>query len=327
LEIARPCKRSNFVSFGVKHDQTKTCFYDVSHPEEIIMTEDTHQTAPTQFVDGAGIRFAYRRFGKNQGVPLVFFQHFTGTMDNWDPAVTDGLARDREVILFNNAGISSSSGETPNTIAQMARHAAAFIDALGLEQIDLLGFSLGGFVAQQLTLDRPKHVRHLVLVGTGPRSGEEMATLTPEAKAMFGKTYAVPDELWLEVFFSPTQTSQVAGRAFLQRLRARKENRDPSINEKVAPAQIAALEEWGAPRSEPYAYLKNIKQPVLIINGCNDVIIYTVNSFILQRNLPNAQLILYPDSNHGSQYHFPELFVEHVTLFLAEPSIGRSRVP
>ena len=289
------------------------------------MTDHTHQTAPTQFVDGAGIRFAYRRFGKNQGVPLVFFQHFTGTMDNWDPAVTDGLARDREVILFNNAGISSSGGETPNTIVEMARHAAAFIDALGLEQIDLLGFSLGGLVAQQLTLDRPKHVRRLVLVGTGPRSGEGMATLTPEAKAIFGKTYAVPDELWLEVFFSPTKTSQAAGQAFLQRLRARKENRDPSINEKVAPAQIAALEEWGAPRNKPYAYLKNIKQPVLIINGSNDVIIYTVNSFILQRNLPNAQLILYPDSNHGSQYQFPELFVKHVTLFLAGPSIGRSR--
>jgi hypothetical protein len=105
------------------------------------MTDHTHQTAPTQFVDGAGIRFAYRRFGKNQGVRLVFFQHFTGTMDNWDPAVTDGLARDREVILFNNAGISSSGGETPNTVAEMARDAAAFIDALGLEQIDLLGFA------------------------------------------------------------------------------------------------------------------------------------------------------------------------------------------
>jgi pimeloyl-ACP methyl ester carboxylesterase len=289
------------------------------------MTGHTHQTAPTQFVDGAGIRFAYRRFGKNHGVPLVFFQHFIGTMDNWDPAVTDGLARDREVILFNNAGISSSGGETPNAIAEMARHAAAFIDALGLEQIDLLGFSLGGLVAQQLTLDRPKLVRRLVLVGTGPHSGEGMATLTPEAKAIFGKTYAVPDELWLEVFFSPTETSQAAGQAFLQRLRARKENRDPSINETVAPAQIAALEGWGAPRNEPYAYLKNIKQPVLIMNGRNDVIIYTVNSFILQQNLPNAQLILYPDSNHGSQYQFPELFVEHVTLFLGGPSIGRSR--
>jgi pimeloyl-ACP methyl ester carboxylesterase len=244
-------------------------------------------------------------------------------MDNWDPAVTDGLARDREVILFNNAGISSSGGETPNTIGEMARDAGVFIDALALERIDLLGFSLGGFVAQQLTLDRPKQVRRLVLVGTGPRSGEEMASLTPEAKAIFGKTYEVPDELWLEVFFSPTENSQSAGQAFLQRLRARKEHRDPPINEKVVPAQIAAVEEWGARRNDPYAYLKNIKQPVLIINGSNDVIIYTVNSFILQRNLPNAQLIIYPDSNHGSQYQFPELFVEHVKLFLGELSIGR----
>ena len=287
------------------------------------MTNNSHRTEPTQFVDGAGIRFAYRRFGKGQGVPLVFFQHFTGTMDNWDPVVTDGLARDRRVILFNNAGISSSGGETPNTIAEMARDAAGFIDALGLEQIDLLGFSLGGFVAQQLTLDRPKQVRRLVLVGTGPRSGEGMATLTPEAKAIFGKTYEVPDELWLEVFFSPTEASQAAGQAFLKRLRARQEHRDPPISEKVVPAQIAAVEEWGARRSDPYAYLKNIKQPVLVINGSNDVIVYTVNSFILQRNLPNAQLIIYPDSNHGSQYQFPELFVAHVKLFLGERSIGR----
>src|SRR6202790_3059474 len=130
------------------------------------MTQHSHQTAPTQFVEAAGVRFAYRRFGKAGDVPLVFNQHFTGTMDNWDPAVTNGLAREREVILFNNAGISSSGGETPNTIAEMARRAAAFIDALGLEQIDLFGFSLGGFVAQQLTLDRPKQVRRLILVGT-----------------------------------------------------------------------------------------------------------------------------------------------------------------
>jgi pimeloyl-ACP methyl ester carboxylesterase len=285
--------------------------------------EHTHQTAPTQFADGAGIRFAYRRFGKSQGVPLVFFQHFTGTIDNWDPAVTDGLARDRQVVLFNNAGISSSGGETPNTIAEMARDAGAFIDALGLEQIDVLGFSLGGFVAQQLTLDRPNQVRRLVLVGTGPRSGEGMATLTPEATAIFGKTYEIPDELWLEVFFSPTESSQAAGQAFLQRFRARREHRDPPVNEKVIPAQLAAVEQWGTRRNDPYTYLKNIKQPVLVINGNNDVIIYTVNSFILQRNLPNAQLIIYPDSNHGSQYQFPELFVEHVKLFLGELSIGR----
>src|SRR5260221_11769269 len=170
-----------------------TCSQDVSGIEEIIMTDHTHQTAPTQFVDGAGIRFAYRRFGKSQGVPLVFFQHFIGTIDNWDPAVTDTLARHPEVILLETAGISSSGGETPNTIAEMARDAALFIDALGREQIDLLGFALGGFVAQQLTLARPEQVRRLVLVGTGPRSGEEMATMTTEDKTIFGKNYEVHD--------------------------------------------------------------------------------------------------------------------------------------
>ena len=276
----------------------------------------THQTALTQFIKAAGVRFAYRRFGKNEGLPLVFMMHFTGTMDHWDPAMTDAFARDREVILFNNTGISTSSGEVPTSIEEMARYAAAFIEALGLAKIDLLGFSLGGMVAQQLTLDRPELVRRLVLVGTGPRSGEGMATLTPEAQAIFGKTYAVPEELWLSVFFTPTETSQAAGRAFLERFRARKENRDPEVSEKVAPAQIAALEKWGAARKAPYAYLKNIKQPTLVVNGGNDVIIYTVNSFILQQNLPNAQLILYPDVNHGSQYQYPQFFVEHVTLFL-----------
>ena len=276
----------------------------------------THQTALTQFIKAAGVRFAYRRFGKNEGLPLVFMMHFTGTMDHWDPAVTDAFARDPEVILFNNTGISTSSGEVPTSIEEMARYAAAFIDALGLAKIDLLGFSLGGLVAQQLTHDRPELVRRLVLVGTGPRSGEGMATLSPEAQAIFGKTYAVPEELWLSVFFTPTETSQTAGRAFLERFRARKQNRDPEVSEKVAPAQIAALEKWGAARKAPYAYLKSIKQPTLVVNGGNDVIIYTVNSFILQQNLPNAQLILYPDANHGSQYQYPQFFVEHVTLFL-----------
>lgn len=281
------------------------------------MNTHTHQTAPTQFIEANGARLAYRRFGKSGGVPpLVFCMHFLGTMDHWDPAVTDGFARDREVILFNNAGISSSDGETPNTIAGMAKYAAALVDALGLRQIDLLGFSIGGFVAQQTTLDRPDLVRRLILVGTGPRGGERMGGLTPEAEAILSKKYAVPDEVWLDMLFAPSATSQAAGRAFLNRQRTRKENRDPLVNDNVAPAQLAALQQWGAPRQEPYAYLKNIKQPTLVVNGGGDVIIYTVNSFILQQELPNAQLILYPDANHGSQFQYQELFVRHVTMFL-----------
>jgi pimeloyl-ACP methyl ester carboxylesterase len=281
------------------------------------MTQYTHQTAPTRLLEAAGIRFAYRRFGKAGGVPLVFNQHFTGTMDHWDPLVTDGLAATREVILFNNAGISNSSGEVPTTIEEMGANAIAFIKALGLKQVDVLGFSIGGFVAQEITLQSPELVRRLVLVGMGPRGGEGMATPTPEAQEIFGTMYDEPDHLWLRVHFTRSENSQAAGRKFLKRFRRRGENRDPEVNEKVAPAQIEAIGKWGAPRERPFEYLKSIRQPTLILNGGNDVIIYSVNSFILQQHLPNAQLILYPDANHGSQYQYPELFVRHVAMFLS----------
>ncbi|MFM0503474.1 alpha/beta fold hydrolase [Paraburkholderia caffeinilytica] len=282
------------------------------------MTHPTHQNAQTHYVEANGIRFAYRRFGRTGGVPLVFNIHFTGTMDHWDPAVTDGIARDREVILFNNAGISSTSGTVPESIEEMAANAAAFIKALDLTQVDVLGFSMGGLIAQTLALAEPKLVRRLILVGTGPRSGESMASLTPEAQEIFGASYAEPDHLWLRVHFSPSEASQAAGRQFLQRFRLRSEDRDPEANDKVAPAQLAALAKWGAPREKPYDYLHALTQPTLVVNGDNDVIIYSINSWILQQNIPNAQLILYPDANHGSLYQYPERFVAHVTQFLSE---------
>jgi pimeloyl-ACP methyl ester carboxylesterase len=282
------------------------------------MTQHNHQTAPTQFVEANGIRFAYRRFGNAAGVPLVFNQHFTGTMDHWDPAVTDGFAENREVILFNNAGVSSSSGEVPTRIEKMGVNAAAFIKALGLAKVDVLGFSIGGFVAQEIALQAPELVRQLVLVGTAPRGGEGMATLTPEAQEIFGASYDEPDHLWLRVHFTKSEKSQAAGRGFLKRFRRRAENRDPEVNEKVAPAQIEAIGEWGAPREKSFEYLKSIGQPTLVVNGGKDVIIYPVNSFILQQQLPNASLILYPDANHGSQYQYPKRFVHDVSLFLSK---------
>jgi pimeloyl-ACP methyl ester carboxylesterase len=278
----------------------------------------THQTAPTRFVEANGIRFAYRRFGNAGGMPLVFNQHFTGTMDHWDPAVIDGLAKEREVILFNNAGVSSSSGEVPTSIEGMAANAIAFIEALGPSKVDVLGFSIGGFVAQEIAGQAPELVRKLILVGTGPRGGEGMATLTPEAQQIFGATYEEPDQLWLAVHFTGSEASQAAGRDFLKRFRLRKENRDPEVNEKVAPAQLEALGKWGIRFDGAYDYLKSIRRPVLVVNGGKDVIIYSVNSFILQQHLPNAQLILYPDANHGSQYQYPKRFVQQVSLFLSE---------
>jgi pimeloyl-ACP methyl ester carboxylesterase len=277
----------------------------------------THQTAPTQFIEANGIRFAYRRFRKSGGMPLVFNQHFTGTMDHWDPAVTDGFAKDREVILFNNAGVSSSSGEAPTSIEGMAANAIAFIGALGLSKVDVLGFSIGGFVAQEIAGQAPGLVRKLVLVGTGPRGGEGMASLTPEAQQIFGASYEEPDHFWLAVHFTGSQPSQAAGRDFLNRFRLRRENRDPEVNEKVAPAQLEALGKWGIRFKGSYDYLNTIRQPTLVVNGGNDVIIYPVNSFILQQHLPNAELILYPDANHGSQYQYPERFVRHASIFLS----------
>ena len=282
------------------------------------MNQHNHQTAPTQFEETAGVRFAYRRFGKPGGVPLVFNMHFTGTMDHWDPLVTDGLAATREMILFNNAGISTSSGEVPTTFEEMGANAIAFIKALGLKQVDVLGFSIGGFVAQEITLQAPALVRRLVLVGTGPRGGQNMATLTPEAKEIFGATYQVPEELWLKVHFTDSEVSQAAGREFLKRFRRRTENRDPEVNETVAPAQIEAIGKWGVQREGSYEYLKTILQPTLVVNGDNDVIIYSINSWILQQNIPDAQLIIYPDANHGSQFQYPERFVRHVSGFLSE---------
>src|ERR1700692_1377031 len=277
-----------------------------------------HQTAPTQFVEANGVRFAYRRFGKSGGVPLVLNQHFTGTMDHWDPAVTNGFAKDREVILFNNAGVSSSSGEVPTSIEGMAANAVAFVGALGLSKVDVLGFSIGGFVAQEIAGQASGLVRRLILVGTGPRGGEGMSSRTPEAQQIFGATYEEPDHLWLAVHFTRSEASQAAGRDFLKRFRLRQENRDPEANEKVAPAQLEALGKWGIQFKGWYDSRKTTGQPTLVVNGGKDAIIYSVNSFILQQHLPNAQLILYPDANHGSQYQYPKRFVRHVSLFLSE---------
>jgi pimeloyl-ACP methyl ester carboxylesterase len=282
------------------------------------MTQHNHQTAPTRFVEANGIRFAYRRFGKTGGVPLVFNQHFRGTMDYWDPAVTDGLAKNREVILFNNAGVSSSSGQVPTSFPETGANAIAFIMALGLSKVDVLGFSIGGMVAQEITAQDPDLVRRLILVGTGPR-GADMST--SRSAEIFAGAYDPPEHLWLAVHFSPSPSSRAAGLAFLKRKLLRKD-RDPEVSEEAAAAQREAIGKYTAPAESVLDYLKDIRPPTLVVQGSNDVIVPTVNSYILQQNLPNAQLILYPDANHGSFYQYPELFVSQADQFLTSALQG-----
>jgi pimeloyl-ACP methyl ester carboxylesterase len=272
----------------------------------------THQTAPTHFVEAAGISFAYRRFGKTGGAPLVFNQHFLGTMDYWDPAVTDGLAASREVILFDNAGVSSSSGETPISFREMGAHAIAFIRALGLPKVDVLGFSIGGMVAQEITVQAPDLVRRVILVGTGPR-GADMST--SRSAEIFAGVYDPPEHLWLAVHFAPSPSSRAAGLTFLER-KGRRMDRDPEVSAATGAAQRQAIGKYIAPADGVHDYLKAIRQPVLIVQGTNDIIVPTANSYTLLEHLPNAQLIVYPDANHGSFYQYPELFVDHATCFL-----------
>ncbi len=279
-----------------------------------------HQTAPTRCVDAAGTRLAYRRFGKPGGTPVLFFQHFAGTMDNWDPKVVDGIAQSREVILFDNAGVAGSGGEVPTSIEAMAHHAIALVTALDIRKLDVLAFSMGSMVAQQMTLERPDLVRRLVLIGSTPRGGVGMATLTPEFQEALAKKRAVPDELLLDTLFTPSAASQAAGRLFLDRVRARIIDRDPEVNDKVAPAQTTAIAGWGAPEAVPYAYLVPITQPVLLVDGSKDLVFYTVNAFNLQQHLANAELLIYPDTGHGPHDQYPDRFVQDVTTFLDDPS-------
>jgi pimeloyl-ACP methyl ester carboxylesterase len=279
-------------------------------------TTASNITAPTQFVTAGDNKYAYRQFGSGPGLPLLFLQHFTGTLDNWDPAVTDALARGRSVVLFESAGIGRSSGKVPTTVAAMADHAMNFLDALGLTLVDVLGSSLGGMVAQVIALERPALLRRIILTGTGPEGGVGVAMDRPDLLKIFGDQKMPPSEKLLKLFFETTETSQSAGREFVQRLARRREDTDAPTIAEAAGAQLAAMAAWEKSGGEPYTNLKKIAQPVLVTNGNNDIMIPTVNSFTLSEHLPNAQLIIYPDSGHGSLFQHAAAFTSHVSEFL-----------
>lgn len=271
---------------------------------------------PTQssYIEAEGIRFAYRKFGQETGIPLVFFIHFRGTMENWDPELIGSLAADRPIILFDNTGVGESSGETPSTIAEMAKDAISFITALGLPQVDVLGFSIGGMVAQEVALQQPDLVRRLILSGTAPQSGVNLKTRYDVLMAASTDDKEKAFENFLFLFYHPTESSRAAGTASLKRIM---EQKKMNSSKQVLNAQSKALEQWSdRVHNQSYDRLHQIKQPVLVTNGVVDIMVPTENSYILAQQLPDAQLIIYPDSGHGHLFQYPQLFAEHVKLFL-----------
>lgn len=270
------------------------------------------ETAPTRYVDSGGIRFAYRKLGPSTGTPLILLQHFSGNIDAWDPAVVNALAANRPVIAFDNTGVGRSTGQTPDNIAAMASDAVTFINLLGLPKVDLLGFSLGGCVAQQIAAEHGRLVRKLILVGTAPKGGEEH--LLAVLKDAFSQTEA-PDPR-LPLFFTKSSASQSAGLAFLKRVKVRTEDRDTDNGNAVTDPQAKALITWCATPDPEHALLRAITQPALVVCGSHDTMLPADNAYAMFKAMRNAQLILYPDSGHGALFQYHNLFVSHVRTFL-----------
>ena len=277
-------------------------------------------TAPNLRIEAAnGVTYAYRRFGNNEtaALPLVFFVHFRANLDNWDPLLVDTIARQREVILLDNTGVAGSTGTTPGTVEAMALDAIAFTDALGLRRYDLLGFSLGGFVAQEVALIRPHQARRIVLAGTGPRGGRDMHVFTRVVLAVAVKDASVAEDL-LTIFFEQTATSQARGREFIDRLGSRREDRDAPVSLATRDAHLSAIETWGIPDPTRLSRLAGITQPTLVANGDNDIMVPTENTYLLADHLPSARLIIYPDAGHGFLFQYPVEFGTEVNAFLGQ---------
>jgi pimeloyl-ACP methyl ester carboxylesterase len=280
----------------------------------------THSTAETRLLEAAGVDFAYRRFGRPVGVPLVLLQHFRGNLDNWDPALTDALAAEREVILVDYPGVGSSTGEASSTIAATARRMIAFIAALGLDRIDLLGFSIGGFVAQEIALVRPTLVRRLVLAATGPKGAPGMHGWRADI-ATAARGESKPENL-LYIMFAHTETSQAEGMEFLGRFLKRREGRDAPTSDAARDAQYDAVVEWGIPDHGALQRLTGIRSPTLVIQGDDDLMIPTKLSHLMAGLIPDAGIRIYPDAAHGFLFqHSAEVAVD-VNAFLAREEKG-----
>jgi pimeloyl-ACP methyl ester carboxylesterase len=278
---------------------------------------DGQLTALNLSLEVGDVSFVYRRFGNAQTVApaLVMLQHFRGNLDNWDPALVDRLAHDREVIVVDNRGVGGSTGVVPENVTAMARDALAFIDALGLQQIDLLGFSLGGYVAQELVLLRPRLVRRVVLAGTAPQGGPGLHRWSEDVYALATADEPTAEHL-LGLFFTGSDESRAKGMESIGRLYQREVDRDEATDLATRDAQLAAITAWGIPDESKLNRLAGITQPTLVANGDNDTMMHTQNSHLLAERLPNAQLRIYPDAGHGFLDQYPEQFADDVHAFL-----------
>jgi Predicted hydrolases or acyltransferases (alpha/beta hydrolase superfamily) len=266
---------------------------------------------PTKYIEVEGVNYAYRSLGEPSGVPIICLQHFIGTLDNWDPIIMNGLAREREVITINNTGIGGSGGETPDNVQAMSQDAIKIISALSITKCDILGFSLGGFIAQTLADIKPDLIRKIILVGTAPQTSKSLVHFPQLA----GKALAMdPVERFLFIFATESEKSRAKIRATLNRLLSRTQDRDKEISKSAIQAQISALTRWG---TDPATIsLSKISHPVLIIQGSDDEMMDSGTSLDLYRQIPNSVLTYYPDSAHGSFFQYPELFVDQANFFL-----------
>ena len=278
-------------------------------------SRDTWKTVATQTISAGDVTFAYRELGKqNGGTPVVFLVHLAAVLDNWDPRIIDGIAAKHHVIAFDNRGIGASTGSPSNAMEQMADDAISFIKAKGLKHVDLLGFSMGGMIAQEIVLKEPLLVRKMILAGTGPAGGEGISTVAGVANYDLMRGLLTGQDPKQYLFFTRTPNGIEAGKAFLARLQERTEQRDTDISASAYVAQLQALSAWG--QKKP-ADLSKVKQPVLVVNGEHDRMVPTLNTHDLARRLPNSSLIIYPDAGHGGIFQFHTTFVPSALEFLA----------
>jgi pimeloyl-ACP methyl ester carboxylesterase len=274
---------------------------------------NTWKTAPTHTIDAGGVSFVYRELGPSTGVPVVFLTHLAAVLDNWDPRVVDGIAAEHRVITFDSRGVGASGGSTPTTIEEMASDAVTFIRALGFEQVDLFGFSMGGMIAQVIAQTEPQLVRKIILAGTGPAGGEGIDKVTRISYLDIARGLLTRQDPKQFLFFTRTPNGRRAGKQFLARLTERTSDRDKAISIGALRAQLKAIHRWG--QQEP-ADLSSIHQPVLVLNGESDRMVPTKNTVDLDRRLPNSQLVIYPDAGQGGVFQFHDDSVKRTLAFL-----------